>query len=514
VHTNLRRSARRKTNPPSHERPYVAPPPSQAARDDYLDARIRRRPIQGQYKKSLRDVSMICDPEITHSRLTGEYERHDSPPGDHSSLGLTGRLRIAAVGFRVKISRLTNQGYLNEDLAVCDTISRGIVGLPDSDELAQLGRSVRLPFTGEDKWAGTIEAHVERALARGSHVVLLPEFALPSATARAIEKRLCQACDRVNQEQDHFVFAGSRHEGAYNRGLIVSKRDNAVRDAWHYKLASAKALGENILGPHGDQFPSYSLRLTLAHGGYAQIEIMVAICYDAFDPTTFLNLVLSSASHERNYQERIILVPSFNHSREFVELLRDLSFLAECPVVYVNGLHGDARMFICGFDVCDIRQQQSVALVERLNETVRDLEGRLFEENERYRRECASDPSYTRSPEQREEVASWKHRVEELKTLREHVSILLAAGALDRIITVEGCNACIRQSHLDDYNCPADILYYNIDMGLIHALADFRRKYFKAELLPKPFHAANLEEAARKMEKIRRRRIATRASPK
>jgi len=65
-------------------------------------------------------------------------------------------------------------------------------------------------------------------------------------------------------------------------------------------------------------------------------------------------------STDDEIRPRMMLVPSFNTSIDFVALLRDLSFLSRSMVVYVNGLHGDAKMYICGFAVSDFTERSRV----------------------------------------------------------------------------------------------------------------------------------------------------------
>src|SRR6185312_11081533 len=98
----------------------------------------------------------------------------------------------------------------------------------------------------------------------------------------------------------------------------------------------------------------------------AVLEITVAICFDSFDPSTFLSIVFNSAYHAAALHHRIILVPSFNTSTKFVELLRDLSFLTKCTVIYVNSLHGDARTFIGGIAIRDIVNRSGASVIDQL----------------------------------------------------------------------------------------------------------------------------------------------------
>ncbi len=492
--------------------------PPDRLRAEYLAKRISRQPLRDDDVKELQKITMACKTAATLPRNDGAYPNHQAAVDDLTSLGarseIAGRLRIAAVGFRVKISRLAQDGYLDEDLCVLPEVPPATLrGLPDGSDLKQLGRTTRLPRDGEDRWTKTIEQHIGKALDQGSHIVLLPEFALPSADRAAgdpLEERLHRAICEERGVEHQFLFAGSRHEGMYNRGLILSrKKQDACKGHWHYKIASAKTLGENILGPYGDLFPNYSVTVPSPDGGEMEIGLMVAICYDAFDPTMFLNLVLRAALQGRNYSERMILVPSFNPSWTFVELLRDLSFLAECPVIYVNGLHGDAKMYICGFAVSDLRDDKGRALLSHLKARIETTDRVLKDEHRAYLAECSRNPYHMRTTEQREWVESTRYRIEHLKTLRGNLENLQDARGLDHVITVEGCDACADNRHVDDYECGNDILYYNIDMNLVTALTLFRRAYFRDDsFLPEPFRRVELESAAARMEEVIRQRAA------
>jgi hypothetical protein len=67
-------------------------------------------------------------------------------------------------------------------------------------------------------------------------------------------------------------------------------------------------------------------------------------------------------------------------------------------------------------------------------------------------------------------------------------------GALDCVITVEGKPN--KRSVVGRYD-PSDLLYYNIDMGLLDALFTFRSDYFGSDnFLPKPFQYDSLKTVA------------------
>ena len=134
--------------------------------------------------------------------------------------------------------------------------------------------------------------------------------------------------------------------------------------------------------------------------------IGIAVCYDAFDPTTFLSLLIQARTDGSDHVPKILLVPSFNPSRDFVALLRDLSFLARCAVVYVNALHGDAEMFVCGFSITDFanRPSEMIAMVEA---EAQDYRKRIDDEQKRYDALVEAKLSHRRNRIEKREVDLW-----------------------------------------------------------------------------------------------------------
>ena len=342
--------------------------PSNDVADRYLKSRIERRNLLSEAERDhLKQVTMLCRGERTERRLRDltdqdgkvykeKFATHASAQDELAgkNVDINRRLRIAAVGVRVKVSKLIGAKYLDEDLCLINQLPRPqrIVGLPDDCGISELGRTV----IGEEpddqrwkRWADTVCGHLGVAVESGSQVVVLPEFALPpEAESVGLE---CQILDQfaplAERGTSHFIFAGSRHEGGVNRGLVryVKSGEAAHPTEWHYKVASARALGENVLGPRSDIYSTYDAQLE-ADGRPYPIHATIAICYDTFDPSTFLSLVFNAATREALEVPQIILVPSFNPSEDFVQMLRDLSFLTASTVIYVNSLHGDARAFV------------------------------------------------------------------------------------------------------------------------------------------------------------------------
>jgi hypothetical protein len=292
------------------------------------------------------------------------------------------------------------------------------------------------------------------------------------------------------------MFAGSRHDGHYNRGLVFLNNGRKTSDAfWHYKFASARKLGENVLGRYGNIFPNYRVTVRLSEEEpESTFSIALAICYDAFDPTMFLNLLLQTFVARSQVASRIILVPSFNTSEDFVALLRDLSFLSRSTVIYVNALHGDARMFISGFAVGDIVRMlpRFKAYLAGAHKTLRTLKSTV-EKSGHYRNGAVGreDPGLNASDIGQKMLA--------VEHLQGKLSKWRTRGALRHIITVE------RGPHpKPDKRSPSyvesDTLYYNIDLEFITTLERFRDLFFVGDkFLPEPLQRIELEKAAREV---------------
>src|SRR5262249_53376938 len=143
-------------------------------------------------------------------------------------------------------------------------------------------------------------------------------------------------------------------------------------------------------------------------------EITVAICFDVYDPTVFLSLVLKHVKNLSEYQKTIVLVPSFNPSPDFVELLRDLSFLAQCPVIYVNWLHGDARAFVCGFAISALVRRLP-AVKEGIRARIAELESDVDVEQRAFAAEASRSSAYDREEEAQRQVAFRRNRLAALQ---------------------------------------------------------------------------------------------------
>jgi hypothetical protein len=338
-------------------------------------------------------------------------------------------------------------------------------------------------------------------------------------------------------EHEFFLFSGSRHEGAYNRGFILShEAKKGLTDTWwHYKVASARGLGENIMGPQTARLPGYNFTLTSPEDEKPILyRVFIATCYDVFDATTFINYVVQCAHADGDMYEKIILVPSFNPAKEFVGALRDLSFIASCPVLYVNGLHGDARLFLYGTEIADLAAIES-ALPEpagalgvasrfdqALHDTVTQLKADIEKTVSQFRATVTAYKEGTdsavrlqlynlsRQLYKRKELLEQRQGV--LEHFRDDLNELREDDVLKHLITKESCDRCTGRSHAEDDYCPNDVLYYNIDIRLFRLLAKFREDYFATDdFLPRPFRFEEKEKIFAKILEKKEQRAAENA---
>lgn len=485
------------------------PPPEDAedprTADDLADAYVKSRKfrlpleVSAEDLKLLSQVTMVCDAQYTGARINSVDGVRQIPSASAMVKRNSDdkRLRIAAIGYRVKISRLVGRpGVKTEDLVgFIGPGANKLSGLPDCHELLQLGRTA-LAEKAQDLWTPTICKQIQHAIARGSHVIVLPEFALPPARENLDIEEEIRKCstDVEGASPDCFIFAGSRHEGSYNRGLLLHRKMGkfSPKDQWHYKIASARSMGENILGPRTHQVVSYSVPIEI-NEATIPLNVVVAICYDAFDPSTFLRLLLLSARQHLQSKDRIILVPSFNSGTRFVEMLRDLSFLARCPVVYVNGLHGDVRMFISGVAVRDILNKAAQIKVQ-VAEVLAAKEMALAAVNPSGDEDDFAELPTSETSELHECIAVLRVFMAQLQDMEKR-------GSLQHIVSVEDCVHCANGDHPNDYECLSDIVYYNLDYELIRNLVWFRNHYFgdHEEFLPEPLRGNALKQRAMQM---------------
>lgn len=539
-------------NGPSEKEFRALPRPStralnQTLRDAYFNSRRDREQIDDKdVFEDLQQVTMVAHGEKTQDRHSSLIVDHEDARTALSTTDspLEARLTIAAVGYRVTISRLAERSLLNEELRprVATKLKKSLTAYPENKTVEKLRRTTLRDKALHAGWFDTIRRHIELALGRGSHFVVLPEFCLPPDVAKppaTIANAIRKIANRFRHE--FFLFSGSRHEGSYNRGFIVSReaRKSLTKNWWHYKMASARGLGENIMGPQNWKLPSYNF--TLAPKKFEKAlhcRVCVAICYDIFDPTTFINYIVQCVEADKSVRETIILVPSFNPSKEFVHALRDLSFIAGCPVVYVNGLHGDAKLFLYGFaisDLVDIEARSetpdtAIPPLPNFDEYFRACEKLL----EAKINECAAEVRAMQAAAKkitdrqtktrilqlcsvtyaREDML--RHRAASLKSLARDLDRYRNNGALKHLITKQGCAKCAENTHNHGDYCANDVLYYNIDPGLMLAIKDFRNLYFEQDsFLPLPFRRSEkdkiftriTDKKAARSEKMNRKRV-------
>jgi hypothetical protein len=504
--------------PPPEEQASRPRPPSDALKQKYLDSRKFRdvidpdAPIERRQKleRILRQFTMVARGELTARRLRNvtidgvekpKFLTHEEARAEcKDPETLDGRLRIATIGFRVKVSKIPGEAFLSDDLCLLAGMPeppQEIGGVPDMTGIEQLGRTTLAPNAKKERWDETISSHICKAIARGSQIVVVPEFALPpKIEGTDLENALQRCCEDASAacRKEHFIFAGSRHEGGYNRGFVlhVAEDKTEAKTDWHYKIASARSLGENILGPRTNAYAAYEADVVV-NGSSHSFLVTVAICYDTFDPSTFLSLVVNSVAWNGQETDRIILVPSFNPSSEFVEMLRDLSFLTGSIVVYVNALHGDARMFIAGFSIGDLLDQASGNAIAQIKAFMEETRTELkLQKKKKQDAQAKGNLKELNEANQRRGVLN--ERIRRLEPLLDGIEALHLNGGLKHLITVENCPACAGKSHDDDYACASDILYYNIDARLLKFLTLFRERYYDDSFLPEPLQRAQLEQ--------------------
>lgn len=489
-------------------------PVDEGLKQRYLSSVRSRKQLDAEDVETLKTVTMVTQANFTAERAKKEvFSDHDDATNEMKGTGspLEKRLRIAAIGYRVSISRLEDSGLLDEELCPMPP-KRDNGPLNDLAENKSVEKLRRTKLRSRDKqpsWHRAISDHIKRALGRKSHVVVLPEFSLPpNLTSKEVEQAISDVAAKF--EHPYFLFSGTRHEGAYNRGFIVSHASGKEKPSdrwWHYKTASARGLGENVMGPQNARIPSYkfSLLSPLNDRDPLEYRMFVPVCYDIFDPTTFINYVAGCAEADGHFYQSIILVPSFNPGREFVHALRDLSFIAACPVIYVNGLHGDAKLFLYGIAVSDLADIEVKAAAAgqpraRADQSIEDAITKLKFEHDAAASDYKTldeivdyDPHLHESIEERriylsERRRALKGRLDALRELSTDLDEMRSRGALKHLMTTEACSDCAKENHGSVDYCSRDIVYYNLDPNLLEVLNKFRNSYFgKEEFLPSPF---------------------------
>lgn len=437
-------------------------PQVQQAIQDYIKCKAQRKPLSETAQKLLKPFIKWSNGEKTSRRGYNS----DRPLPEFKGKSGNNKILLAAVGLRVTISTAGEQVIPGENLCLLprNTLTQDGISLNETDIAAELGRTDCVHSERLKTWQNQYLECLKRTLDAGAQIICFPEFALPpDSAANSMNETIAKLLEAT--ENDLFLFAGSRHQGLQNAGLIYCKKAGTLsKPMWHYKIASSRGLGENILGPRINVIPRYVSRL-IANGATYAFEITVAICYDAFDPTVFLSLLRQSAQvNDSSSICRLILVPSFNPSSDFVALLRDLSFLARCSILYVDALHGEAKMYTCGFDIADFAAESDAnsgvdPILAMCQDELNNLTGQLG-----YR------------------------KIEALEVLISSLQELKSDGGLDNNVSFHNCPSCTTgHDEQTELNCWRDILFLEIDWRLIAALETFRSTYFDENEMDLPF---------------------------
>ena len=433
----------------------------------------------------LRKVTMKSDGGRTNNRLT------PSIPKVSVTDEATGDIRIAAVGYRVKMAR-TESPHFEECLGPLNITE----GSPILDgEAVTYGLAGRTQVLDREKrlrsWWQEIQKLLHLSLESNADIVFFPEFALPpdetssDGNGALTAEEVFKSAVRDDGKDDCLVFSGTRHEGLYNRGLVLQKETGNVGSAsWHYKIASARNLRENIITDSDHKIKKYKLKYELkskvnVNSGdpdqYA--EILIPICYDTFDPSIFQSY-LHAALRGEDDTIRIFLVPSFNPSQDFIALLRDLSFLTQSVIVYLDALHGDSYMFICGFDMHDFAyQNRRETLIKSVANRCESLSAQLKEikrcselANRLGKHFTADEVSHHKKIRRQETVIRDLHG-----KLERHA----ASGTFENIVKTFKSRTGLPSSEVKI--SLEDVLIYDLDLGFVHDLMEFRERYFEAE---------------------------------
>jgi hypothetical protein len=145
----------------------------------YLDAKRHRTQLTQNDFKDLKKITMVSRAEFTSDRLKPDLLDHDvarenlrQPSGSDDSSRLDTRIRIAAIGYRVSISRVPNGGFLDEELCPRPITQEQIQlsDMPEEKGVNKLRRTKLRAQANQQHWLDTISRHIRRALA-GGHIL-------------------------------------------------------------------------------------------------------------------------------------------------------------------------------------------------------------------------------------------------------------------------------------------------------------------------------------------------------
>lgn len=438
----------------------------------------RETDLLEEQRNQIRDHTVLYDQRKTDNRFA-RLPRISSRVREDT-------LRIAAMSYRVGISLHPGAAYFNEHLSGLMPPS-GVIGEFDNGEgitVDQLGRTGVLDPQTREEWERDFLRFVRKVVSRQPHVICVPEFSLPPDRDE-ITRSIDQISDILggSDAPEHcLMFTGSRHESLHNRGAILLRNEEHVSyPFWQYKNSPSRRLGENIMSRRANRLTKFRFKYHTSPPSRPNraahfLDVSSAICYDAYDPTIFLSLI--KQQRERDNVSRLILVPAFNPSSDFVDVMRDLSFLSASMVLYVNAVHGDSVLFIGGFSIFELQNKGKNTIDALVDDKLSDFDKYLS-------RGIPPNPSNREG----RSVNGVRRRRDALQYLKDEIE----RTNFEKLVRVEDCGCSPRSGRTTSYNCFHNILYYDIPHRLIHALLTFRREYFsEVDYLPESFWIRNV----------------------
>lgn len=196
-------------------------------------------------------------------------------------------------------------------------------------------------------------SHVHRAIEDGADAICFAELAYPHPGCVIDEYPAHVAFEtelqRLADEHDILIIAGSYHCLARqtNECVIFLKQDRnkdgeidplkePTSPREYTKRSPALKMGEVVRRPIGTAYPFY--RATF--GAFS-----VLICLDSFDPTLFLRYMYWHAAAAINGNDKrevqpervdVIFVPSYSENKHGFSIAKDLSYVSQAIVVYVD----------------------------------------------------------------------------------------------------------------------------------------------------------------------------------
>lgn len=476
-------------SPISRRQTNYEPSDKQRVIEEYLASKSKRRTpnLSPEDLSWIRQFTMACDGGKTSDRATSVIQE----TGIETS---NTRIRIAAIGHRVSISK--GNAKFDEDLSPLKVKSQSIAD-NECPAYMDVGRTIASKdYDGIKQWWERFEYSLSLSLSNSADIAFFPEFALPPDCLDKEGKERTIATEKLvdiisnKASQDCFVFSGTRHEGLYNRGLVIRKKDAEISEPiWHYKISSARGLGENILTEATNRIPSYKMEVNFS-GKPLKFNIFIPICVDIFNPSIFQSFLEFGTRSTNDNKIPLFLIPSFNPSKEFVALLRDLSFISRSIVIYVDGLHGETHMFIGGFALYDfINHLSRQTLIKSMRGRYNYLEA-LLKQFKRVKSMANVYGEYIS-----EKDIQLRYKTERQKSaLKKFMSICenyYTKQKFENILRVVIPKSEAGVSIPEGSDC--DVLMYDLDIKFIISLLEFRHDYFgNDEFLVDPLQRNNI----------------------